>query len=279
MPVQLNYGYRMQQMLLGQVLDSAWADRMSYTNPMVVQVGTITVGGTPADGVYSFTITPADGGAAVTISVTRTGGAPATNALIATALHNAIVASNALLGVVSSSDGGAGVLTLTFRRAGQTYAVTTSAPGGATLVWAQTQAAGGSYAHVGRWARKSTATGADRLLTPIIDGTTIAQMVGIVERTFRCIDGSFYGQTGEVYPPGEEVPILRAGRIPMIAYEAMTPADTPHIIIDPTSTVGPVGGMVKTTLSGDAIDASTKCRILSTAAAGQLVVIEPYFGV
>lgn len=283
MPVQLNYGYSQTRALVGNVVDSAWADRFSYVNPLLPQVGTLTVGGTATDGVYSVTITPADGGAATTISITRAT-TPATNADIALALSNAINASNALLGVVSSSNASA-VNTLTFRRSGQTYTVTTAAPSPGTHVWAQTQAPGGSYANVGRWARKSTATGADRLLTPIIDGTTIAQMVGVIERTFSCIDGSFYGQAGEVYPAGSDVPLIRAGRIWMVAYEAMTPADTPFIWIDPAATAVPVGGMVKSTSggglgsSGDAIDASTKCRILSTAAAGELVVIEPFFGV
>jgi hypothetical protein len=283
MPSQLNYGYNMQRMLLGQRLDSAYTDAFSYVNPMLPQVGTLTVGGTATDGTYSVTITPPDGAAAVTISIVRAT-TPATNADIALALSNAINASNALLGIVSSSNASA-VNTLTFRRSGVTYAVTTAAPAPGTHVWALTQTAGGSYAHVGRWARKSTATGADRILTPIIDGTTIAQMVGIVERTFSCIDGTFYGQNGEVYPAGSDVPIMRAGRIPMIAYEAMTPADTPFIWIDHAATAVPVGGLVKSSnggglgSAGDAIDASTRCRILSTAAVGELVIVEPYFGV
>jgi hypothetical protein len=283
MPVQLNYSYLQTAALVGNIVDSAWADRFSYVNPMLPQVGTLTVGGTAADGNYTVTITPNDGGTPVTITTVRAT-TPATNALIAADLNTKLNASNALLGVLSSANASA-VNTLTFRRSGQAYTITTSAPSGATLVWAQTQAPGGSYAQVGRWARKSTAAGADRLLTPIIDGTTIAQIVGVVERTFSCIDGSFYGQTGEVYPAGYDVPILRGGRIWMVAYEAMTPADTMYIWIDPAATAVPVGGVVKSTdggglgASGDAIDGSTKGRILSTAAAGQLVVIEPFFGV
>jgi hypothetical protein len=283
MPIQLNYGYNMTRKLLGQVLDTNRSDRLSFVNPLLAQVGTLTVGGTAADGVYSVTITPADGGAAVTVPITRAT-TPATNADIALALSNALNLSNGLLGVLSSSNASA-VNTLTFRRAGQTYTVTTSAPGGATLVWAQTQAAGGSYVNVGRWVRRSAVAGGDKVLTPIIDGTTITQLVGVVERTFSCIDGSFYGQAGEVYPPGSDVPIARAIRIPMIAYEAMGPGDTPFVWIDPAATAVPVGGMVKSTSggglgsSGDAIDASSRCRILSTAAVGELVDIELYFGV
>lgn len=283
MPVQLNYGYNMQRMLLGQRLDSAYTDSFSYVNPSLPQVGTLTVGGTATDGAYSVTVTPADGGAVFTVSITRST-TPATNADIAAALNTAFNAAAAAYGIATSTNASA-VNTLTFRRSGQSYTITTSAPAPGTLVWAQTQAAGGSYANVGRWVRKSTAAGADRILTPIIDGTTIAQMVGIVERTFSCIDGSFYGQNGEVYPAGSDVPVMRAGRIPMIAYEAMTPADTPFIWIEHTNLAVPVGGMVKSTnggglgAGGDAIDASSRCRILSTAAAGELVVIEPYFGV
>jgi hypothetical protein len=267
---QLNYSYNMREALEGARVDSGAYDCLSYLNPSLAQISTLTVGGTASDGDYVTTFTPSDGGAAVTITVTRAT-TPSTNTNLATAIAAAINASSAMLGVASASSASA-VVTVTFRRPGITYTITTTAPGTGTLVAATTQATGGGYVRVGKFVARNTSY--DRQLTPIISSTTIATVVGVAERTGQIINGESFGLTYDAYRPGDEISVIRAGRVWMIAGENVTPASTPYVWVDHTDTTHPVGTLVAAASGGKAVSAATICRVLSTATAGNLASVE-----
>ena len=267
---QLNYDYSMREALEGARADSGAVDAMSYLNPSLAQISTLTVGGTASDGDYVTTLTPSDGGAAFSITVTRST-TPATNANLATAIAAAFAASSDALGVVTASPASA-VVTLTFLRPGITYTITTSAPGSGTLVAATTQATGGGYVRVGKFVARNASY--DRRLTPITTSTTIATVVGVAERTGQILNGASLGFTYDAYRPGDEVSVVRGGRIWMLAGEAVTPASTPYVWIDHTDTTHAVGTLVAAANGGSAITAATICRVLSTAAAGSLAKVE-----
>lgn len=269
---QLNYSYNTRTGLEGTRVDSGYVDALSYLNPSNEQISTLTVGGTASDGDYVTTFTPSDGGAAVSITVTRAT-TPSTNTNLATAIAAAINASSAMLGVASASSASA-VVTVTFRRPGITYAITTSAPGSGTLVAATTQATGGGYVRVGKFVARNASY--DRRLTPVTTSTTIATVVGVAEDNGGLLNGAGIGLTYDAYQPGDEVSVVRSGRIYMAAGESVTPASTPYVWIDHTDTTHAVGTLVAAASGGKAITAASICRVLSTASAGNLAVVEMF---
>lgn len=270
---QLDYGYEHRAALDGAPEHAVNYDRLSYINPLSMQVSTLTVGGTAADGNYVFTATNPDGIAA-SVTVQRTAGVPATNTDIATALKNAINASSSFIGIASATSASA-VVTVTFKRP-LVYTLTTAAPGTGTLVAANTTTAGGSYLAVGRFVKKGTG---DRDLTPVVTGTAIGTIVGVALRTGQIINGGDFGLTYDSYRPGDDVAVGRSERVWMKVFESVTPASTPYIWIDHTDTSVPVGALVAAANGGKAIDASTICRFLSTAASGANALVEVFKGV
>lgn len=269
---QLDYSIEMRQALEGQPEHAVNYDRLSFVNALTTQVTTLTVGGTATDGAYTYTATNPDGIVA-SVTVTRAT-TPATNDDLATAIAAAINVSSQFVGIASATSAAA-VVTVTFRRP-LVYTNTTAAPAPGTLVAANTTSAGGSYIRVGTFVKKGTG---DRELTPVVDGTTIAQIMGVALRTGQIINGESFGLSYDAYEPGDVVAVGRSERIALKVYESVTPTSTPYIWIDHAVTTVPVGGLVASANGGDAIDASSICRFLSTASAGGLAWVEIFKGV
>lgn len=277
---QLTYGLEMRPMLEGAPEHAVNYDRLSFTNPLSVQVTTLTVGATlAASSSYTYTATNPDGIAA-SVTVTYVG-APATVTVVATDIAAAINASSQFIGIASATSA-VGVVTVTFRRPLVYTNATVVTGASVALTAANTATAGGSYVRVGVFVKKGAG---DRELTPITDATTIAQIMGLALRTSQIISGESFGLAYDAYRPGDEVAVGRSERVPVKVYEAVTPTSVPYIWIEPTVTTVPLGGLVKSTdggglgSAGDAIDASSICRFLSTAAAGELAWLEIFKGV
>jgi hypothetical protein len=164
---------------------------------------------------------------------------------------------------------------VTFKRP-LVYTHTTTAPGTGTLVAANTSTAGGSYIAVGRFVKRGAG---DRELTPVVTGTTIAQIMGVALRTGQIINGGDFGLTYDSYQPGDMVAVGRSERVYVKAFEATVPTSTPYIWIDHTDTSVPVGGLVVGANGGKAIDASSICKILTTTSAGDQAFVELTKGV
>lgn len=269
---QLDYSLEMRDNAEGTPESAVNNDRLSFLNAMSMQVTTLTVGGTATDGAYVYSATNPDGGVA-SVTVTRAT-TPATNTDIAIALAAAINASSQFVGIASATSAAA-VVTVSYRKP-LVYTNATSAPAPGTLVAANTTAAGGSYLRVGTFVKKGAG---DRDLTPVVDGTTIGQIVGVALRTGQIINGESFGLSYDAYEPGKDVAVGRSERVKLRVYEAVTPASTPYIWIDHAVTTVPVGGLVASAFGGDAIDASSICRFLSTASAGGIALVEIYKGV
>ena len=272
---QLSYPVNPPQWLEGQVTTLAGGGVRNFVNPLLAQISTLTVGGTATAGVYSVTFTQtADPSATpITISFTRVA---ETNAQIATAIHGLIVASSALLGVVTSVDGGSGVLTLTFKSTGIAYTLTTVAPALGTMVAANTQTAGGSNVRVGAFARHTAAAATANTLVPFTTAATTAELVGITERTYHLVQDPTL--THDIYPPGQNVPVVRNGTIAMRTWEAVVEGDAPAVWIDPADATAFVGQVGKTVTGGKSVAAPTGTRFLGRAAAGAMVEVEITLG-
>jgi len=112
----------------------------SFLYAEVKQVGTLTVGGSATDGVYSVSVVdPHDSNITHTASVTRAT-TPSSNADIAAALKAAIEANGQLRSLIDVSVLSA-VITYTAKRGGEVLAFSTSAPAPGTLVAATTTSA------------------------------------------------------------------------------------------------------------------------------------------
>ncbi len=272
---QLSYPLSPIAYLEGQRATGGNYGANSFLNPLLAQVGTLTAGGTVTSGVYSVTFrqTNDPSFAPVTISHTRVG---ESSAGVAIALNAAINASAAMQGIASSVDGGGGVLTLTFKNTGVSWTVTTTAPAPGTLVWAQTVAAGGFNVRVAGWCRHTAAASGADILVPITTSMTIAEAMGIAERTYLLVNDII--SAFDYYPPGTRVSAGRSGIWAVPVWEAVTEFSAPAIWIDPADATAFAGQMGTTVTGGKSIDASTKCRYLSRAAAGGIVLVEVFFG-
>lgn len=126
----------------GQILKgiAAFSHFTEVLNPTtgVAQVETLTVAGTAADGTYSFDFEiPDDTGVTETISVVRTGGAPATNDLLAAAFRAAVTA-NQLVSAYIQASGATNEVILTKTDPGSFNVTGLTAPGTGTLTSALT---------------------------------------------------------------------------------------------------------------------------------------------
>lgn len=151
-------------------------------NPYRREVHTLTVGGTPANGTYSATITD-EAGSSWSAAVTRTGGSPATNNDLAAALVTALLGVSGALGLWYRPDGvtrSSAVVTARFRIAGRVYTIATSAPAGATLAWSRTTAAAGLVLPVGRLVKTATVEGMEAVALLENSDTADAIMGAIV---------------------------------------------------------------------------------------------------
>lgn len=116
-------------------------------NPLKAQAGTLTVGGTAADGDYTATFTD-EFGDSFAVTFARASGE---NNDAITAAWSALVPTTDEAFNVFRSSAASSVATLTFLHPDRTYTVSTSAPGGATFTWAQAQAPGGVTIPFGRF--------------------------------------------------------------------------------------------------------------------------------
>lgn len=112
----------------------------TYSNPILAQISTVVIGGSAADGIYSYDVL-LPSGSEVTVSFDRQ--SAETDDQIADALNTAANGLAALNGVLLSGNV-TDTNTLTFEHPGVFYAVRNSvSPSGATLVLDDTQDAGG----------------------------------------------------------------------------------------------------------------------------------------
>jgi len=271
---QLSYPIAPPQWLEG-LRTKVGAAARSFINPLLPQISTLTVGGTATAGVYSVTFAQAADPSftPIVISFTRVA---ETNAQIGTAIQALIAASSPLLGIVSSVDGGSGVLTFTFKNTGIVWTLTTSAPAPGTLVAANTQTAGGSNVRVGAFCRHTAVASAPNILVPFTTAATTAELAGITERTFNLVNDPTLAF--DVYPAGQNVSVVQNGAIAMRTWEAVTEFDTPAVWIDPADATAFPGQVGKTVTGGKSVAAPTGTRFLSRAAAGELVEVEITFG-
>jgi hypothetical protein len=126
----------------GQILKgvTAFSHFTEVLNPTtgVAQVYTLTVGGTAADGTYSFVFEiPDDTAETVTISVVRTGGAPASNNDLAAAFRTAFNADTLASAYAQAAGTGADVV-ITKSDPGSFAITSPTAPGTGTLTGALT---------------------------------------------------------------------------------------------------------------------------------------------
>lgn len=155
-------------------------ETFSAVNPILAQVGTVTIGGTASDGNYVLNILDVILGVTHTVTVVRAT-TPSSNANIATALAAAIAADGDLRNIVSVADDGAAVLTLTFLHNGRVYTVTTSeTTATGTIVWAETQAPGGSALSVARFVRYGTEIGNQKAVQALATSSLAADVVAFL---------------------------------------------------------------------------------------------------
>lgn len=272
---QLSYPVAPQTWLEGQRTKANDFGSRSFVNPLLPQISTLTVGGTATAGVYSVTFSQTSDPSFVPVTISFTRAAEA-NAAIGTALHNAIVASSALLGVVTSVDGGSGVLTLTFKSTGIAWTLTTAAPSLGTLVAANKQTAGGSNVRVGAFCRHTAAAATATTLVPFTTAATTAELVGVTERTYSLVQDPSLSY--DIYRPGDCVSVCRNGTIAVKVWEAVTEFDTPAVWIDPADATAFPGQVGKTVTASKSVAAPTGTRFLGRAAAGGIVEIELAYG-
>lgn len=229
------------------------------TNPSLPQIGTLTVGGTAEDGTYSVTIVDPAAPDNPIAEVEFERGDSETNNQIAAALNVLLVKALLLKATVEVASA---VNTISFENSDITYEVTASAPGSATLVWAETQAAGGTEIPFGRFVRG----GGDGLTCrPLVTGSVIADVIGVVIRELTVQNPA------EGVQPGSEASILGVGPILVKTEQDVTPADTVYIRKEAGDGGDEVGVVRKDADTSTAISAATIARFEESASAGSLV--------
>lgn len=279
MSAQYSYSMEQRPYLEGQIANAPTASQLSFLNPRVPQVTTLTVGGTASAGTYSVTVAGnGDNGAMTpfTFSFARAGSED--NSAIAAALSTAMNASAQFLSMFTASVSSA-VVTVTSKRPTESYLYTTSAPGSGTLVAANTQTAGGTNIRVGSWVRRTSGLADDQAVV-MASGATIAQTLGVVVRDTHGVinNATTPSLPYDVKMPGQRMSVVRRGVVAMKVWEAVTPDSTPYICNVVSGAAEFAGQMGASSLSSNAIDASSRCRYLSSAPAGGLALVEVTFG-
>lgn len=236
---------------------------ISRCNPAVAQEGTLTVGGTAADGTYSASFYhPEELNNPIVVSFLRAAGE--TNAQIAAKLYADAVKKLALKATPSVLGA---VVTVKFGNPLITYTVVTAAPGTGTLVWAQTVAAGGSTIPFGVFVKG----GGDGLTAKIVSsGTTIGQVLGVVERKLT-VQQNPDPTASDGVPVARDMSIIGGGPVRVLVEEDVTPADTPYIRIVASGNNTIVGILGKSADGGNCIDASSICKFETIAKKGETV--------
>ena len=235
----------------------------SRVNPARAQTGTLTVGGVAADGTYSAVYTdPNDPEHPITVEFVRNAGE--TNAQIAAALNAAALKAFILRGAPTVVGA---VVTIAMGNAGITYTAVTSAPVGATLVWAQTVAAGGDSIPFGRVCKG----GGDGITFALPGaGTTAAQIIGPLYREFS-VEQVNLQTDDDALPPGRDGCLVGVGPMLIEVEEAVTPADTVFLRIVAAGSKTKVGILGKSADGANTISLGSYAKFDGSAAAGEVV--------
>lgn len=258
---------------------AGYDSRRTAINPLVALIFTATVGGVAADGLYKIAVKDDVTGDEYTTEFTRAGGGE-TNDQIAAKLRdnwNAVSKNNDAFTAAAP----AAVITFTGKVAGRTYTLSTTAPAGASITIATTQAAGGTKMPPGIFVARSKAGSADGYapdeVRQLKTGDTIGVVYGFVER-LQILgeirdDGSGNVTSDETYKPGDVVPVMRQGSFWMDCETDFDPlTHTPYMRI--VATGNEQASLIrKDNDGGDAVDASSILKVIQgTSAAGRVEV-------
>lgn len=241
------------------------------TNPALAQWGTLTVGGTAADGTYSAVFTPVTPGSP-TITVEFVRGDGETNTQISAAIYADAIKKFVLVAAVTTN--GALVTTIKLYNTDVEYTVETSAPGGATFVWAQTQAAGGSLIAFGRFL---IGDGTGEGCKYVTGSTVVGDIIGVSAANYQTQQASGFNADPDAedgIPAGREVSVYGTGPIDVLCEQAVTPADTLYIRIVANGDLDKLGIVRKDTDGGNAISGATIAQFTDSCAAGETVRVK-----
>lgn len=272
--MQLNYSVRQGKNRPGQIDGIVnHENTITRTNPALAQQGTLTVGGTAADGVYSATFTPEldpDNGKIV-VTFTREDGEA--NAAIGAAIFADATKKFILQAEVTYN--GTTVVTIKQLNTDIAYTVETAAPGGATFVWAQTQAPGGTKIPFGRFL---VGDGTGENCKVVTGATVVGDIIGVSAANYQTKQASptVDPTIEDGYDPGREVSVYGVGPIDVLTEQAVTPADTVFVRIVASGNNTKLGIVRKDADGGNAITATTIARFTDSAAAGETVRVKVF---
>jgi len=198
--------YTLETGKIGELAVSDMGQVGSKLNPLVAHVWTATVGGTATDGVYSFRVKQDSEETGTLVSITRTGGSPASNTDLATALAAAGEAIAALRNVANFTSAAA-VVTVTAIQFGVRFDLTeatATAPG--TLTLANTVDSVGTTIEVGRCLVRHASVANAIALPSSASVTANVQGFALRGADMNANTGDPWDVDG--YPPGAQVPVV-----------------------------------------------------------------------
>ena len=153
------------------------------------------------------------------------------------------------------------------------YTVETAAPGGATFVWAQTQAPGGTKIPFGRFL---VGDGTGENCKVVTGATVVGDIIGVSAANYQTQQASptIDPTIEDGYEPGREVSVYGVGPIDVLTEQAVTPADTVFVRIVASGNNTKLGIVRKDADGGNAITATTIARFTDSAAAGETARIK-----
>lgn len=211
------YDYTLDAKIPGQILSQDYATR-TFTNPIVAQVSTATVGGT-TDGTYTIQIVGPEG--TFTASFVASGNTAAQIATGLAAAINSTTNPNPLLGIASATTSTADVI-ITFEALGSDYAVSfTSDPSTLSSV-ALTTAAGGTVIPFGRAVYISNA---GLVALPASSGNA-ASVIGVCVRSPQGLVSNGNADPESGVQPGDVCLVLTRGKVAVDVGFAASDGDT-----------------------------------------------------
>lgn len=253
---------------------AGYDSRTPAVNPMLAMIFTALVGGTASDGTYSITVKDDVTGIEYVASFLRADSE--TSAQIAAALAadwNGKSKNNDIFTAAAP----AATITFTGKVTGRTFTVTKVAPGTGTITLTTTQTAGGQKLPPGTFVAR-LASGSSDGVTPdtirrLKSGDAIGKVWGFLER--MQIMGEIRPETvdvAETYKPGDAPPVMRMGHFAVLSETAFNAdTDTPYIRI---TDGGDYEAIIRNDADGgDAIDASSIIKVISSTAAAGTVEI------
>lgn len=256
---QTNYGFAPEARALpgwiGTSRDGEGIESKILAAPF--EVYDLTVGGTATDGVYSFAV---DG---VTVAVTRAAGAPATNALLATALAAAGEAAGALDNVANFTNPSAGVVRVTaVQPLDQLQITAVTAPNPGTLTAALVTSAIATGIVPGTFVAR-VAGSENQCRLPTV-GDTDATILGVALRSDWAMSLNFATEAETlVHEGGALIGVAYDGVDPWVLVDetGIAPGDTVHVRIS-GGLAGQIGMAGNDTAAGARV-ALTGCVFLT----------------